>query len=73
MTIQTETQRELLMLRSGMLGPQIDLDWLVSEDLISAESAGIYLSELGASNTMIRANDNRGKLNIAIEKYHAVL
>jgi hypothetical protein len=62
-------KQELLMLRSGMLGAMIDLKFLIDEDLICSETARIYLADMGASE--MPANENQGKLSVAMQKCHA--
>jgi hypothetical protein len=64
-------EQEVNMLKSGALGDEIDLPWLVENDLLTKESCRIYLEWLGASNTGVASNDN--KLFISLQNCYASL
>jgi hypothetical protein len=46
----TEIEKELTMLRSGNLGPDVNLAELVQMDLLSKEAANLYIKELGSNS-----------------------
>ena len=54
-----EVQQDLISLRSGIWGHDIDLQGLVQEGWISKEAADLYLKEDIGSDTQVVLNDNR--------------
>ena len=52
-----EIDRELLMLRSGILGPEVDLQSMVNDGNLSKETAKLFLKELGTFISIYKRKD----------------
>ena len=64
----SELQKELLMLRSGILG-KCDYEFLLREELISQEAYNIIMSERSAEEVRRGTYYGYGKLRTALMKY----
>ena len=53
----TQAQQDLISLKSGIWGPDVNLQGLVQEGWVSQEGADLYLEELGSSGRVV-LNEN---------------